>query len=72
LWILGGVGGKGLTTFVVLFRWLIYDGAVFEAAKVEHSYTTICATTDKNIDALGAEADVEDFFIVGDELGFRR
>lgn len=42
---------------------------MFEAAEVEHSDTAICATADKDIDALGAEADVEDLFIMGDQLG---
>lgn len=60
-----------LTIFVVLLRRLINDGAVFEAAQVEHPDAAICTATHKDIDALGAETDIEDFFVVGDKLGFR-
>lgn len=44
---------------------------MFEAAEIEHPNTAICAAAYENVDALGAEADVENFFVVGDQLGFR-
>jgi len=37
---------------------------MLKASKIEHPYTTICATANKNVDAVGAETDIEDFFIM--------
>jgi hypothetical protein len=43
---------------------------VFKAAEIEHAHAAVGAAADKDVDALGAEAHVEDFFVVRDELGF--
>ena len=42
---------------------------MFEAAEVKHPHAPVCAAADKDIDTLGTEADVEDFFVVSNELG---
>jgi len=56
---------SGLPTFlIVLFGRLIYYCTMLKASKIEHPYTTICATANKNVDAVGAETDIEDFFIM--------
>lgn len=56
-------------TFVILGSRLVDNGAVLEAAEVEHADTAVGAAGDEDVDAVGAEADVEDFFVVGDQLG---
>jgi len=37
---------------------------MFETPKIEHPDTTICPTANENIDAVGAEPDIKDFFIM--------
>ena len=59
------------TILVILLRRLVNDGAVFEAAEVKHADTTVCTAAHENVDALRAESDVENFFVVGNQLGFR-
>lgn len=59
--------GQALT-FVIFVRWLVDDGAMLEASEIKHSYTTICAAADKHIDAVGAESNIVDFLVVGDQL----
>ncbi len=41
---------------------------MFEAAQIKHAYTAVLATADKNIDAVGAESHIVDFFVVRNEL----
>ena len=43
---------------------------MLEAAEVEHADGAVGAAGDEDVDAVGAEADVEDFFVVGDQLRF--
>lgn len=45
---------------------------MFQTAEVEHAYTAVGPTRDEDVNAVGAEADVVDFFIVSDQLGFGR
>lgn len=61
---------RRMLTFVDFLAGLIDDGTMFETSEIEHPDAAICAAGDKYIDAVGAEADVEDFFVVSDELGF--
>ena len=61
--------GRERHTFIVLGSWLVDDSTVLETAKIEHADTAVGAAGDKNIDAVGTEADVKDFFVVGNELG---
>ena len=59
--------GEGFArTFVGFFGGLVDDGAVLEAAEIEHADAAVGAAADEDVDAVGAEADVEDFFVVGD------
>ena len=53
-------------TFVGFFGGLVDDGAVLEAAEIEHADAAVGAAADEDVDAVGAEADVEHFFVVGD------
>ena len=64
----GGCRGNRLT-FIVFGSWLVDDGAVFETSEIEHADTAVGAAGDEDVDAVGAETHVEDFFVVGDELG---
>lgn len=57
-------------TFVDFLARLVDDGTMFEASEIEHANATIRAAGDEYIDTVGAEADVEDFFVVSDELCF--
>ncbi len=59
-----------MPTFVDFFAWLINDSAMFEASEIEHANATIRAAGDKYIDAVGAKADIEHFFVMSDELCF--
>ena len=43
---------------------------MLQAAEVKHAHAAVRAAGDENVDAGGAETDVEYFFVVGDELGF--
>ena len=73
-----GEGERGGRTFVVVAAaavfffvgGLVENGAVLEAAEVEHADGAVGAAGDEDVDAVGAEADVEDFFVVGDQLRF--
>ena len=67
-----GTGGGARLTFVGFFGGLVDNGAVLEAAEIEHADAAVGAAADEDVDAVGAEADVEDFFVVGDELSFGR
>lgn len=42
---------------------------MLETTEIEHADTAVGAAGDEDVDAVGAEADIEDFFVVGDELG---
>lgn len=59
-------------TFITLLRWFIDDSAVLQAAQIKHADTAIRATTDEYIDTVGTESDIEDFFIVSNQLRFSR
>ena len=59
---------KGRRTFIILGRWLVDDSAVLEGTQVKHAYTSICAARNKHIHAVGAEANIEDFFVVSNQL----
>jgi len=50
---------------------LVDDGAVLQTAQIEHPHAAICAAADEHVNAAGAEADVEDFLVVRDQLRFR-
>ena len=41
---------------------------MLETAEIEHTHTAVGAAGDEDVDTVGAEADVEDFFVVRDEL----
>ena len=58
--------------FVVLLRWLVDDGAVLQAPKVEHPHATIRATADKYIDTPRTEAYIKDLLVVSDQLRLGR
>lgn len=58
-----------MQTFVVFGSWFVDDGAVLETSKIKHAHAAVGAAGDKDVDAVGAEANVEDLFVVGDELG---
>lgn len=60
----------GHHTFVMLLGRLVYNGTMFEASQVKHSYTTISPTAYKHIHAVGAKSDVKNFLVVSDELCF--
>ncbi len=56
---------SGILTFlIILLGRLVYDCTMLKTPKIEHPYTTISATANKNVDAVGAETDIKDFFIV--------
>jgi hypothetical protein len=57
-------------TFICLFRGLVDDGTVLEAAQVEHSYTSVGTTGNEDVYAIGTKADVKNFLIVGNKLCF--
>jgi hypothetical protein len=57
-----------LITVTVLVGGLVDDGAVLEAAEIEHAHTAIGATAYKNIHTTCAESHIEDFFVVCDQL----
>lgn len=58
-------------TFVTLFAWLVDDSTVFETSEIEHSDAPVCSAGNEDVDAVGAEADIENLFIVGNKLCFR-
>lgn len=60
-----------LTFFVILFRRFIYDGTVLQTSKIKHPHTTVSSTAYKDVNAICAESNIEDFFIMRDELCFR-
>lgn len=66
----GNIRGERKLTFINFLTRLIDDCTMFEASKVKHPDTAVRAARDKDVDAVGAEADIEDFFVVGDELSF--
>lgn len=43
---------------------------MLETSEVEHADAAVCTTGNENIDAVGAEANVEDFFVMGNKLRF--
>ena len=51
---------------------LIDNGAVLQTSQIEHAHATVLTTADKDVDAVGAETYVVDFFVVGDQLGLCR
>jgi hypothetical protein len=61
---------REVSTFIIFSSRLVDDGAVLKTAKVEHSNTAISTTTYKNINTIGAEADIEDLLVVCNELSF--
>lgn len=44
---------------------------MLQTAQVEHPHAAVCAAADEHVNAASAEADVEDFLVVGDQLRFR-
>ena len=67
--ILSQLSGILHTLFVLLGRLVNYS-TMFQTPEIEHSYAAICSATHKYINAVGAESDVENFFVMGDELCF--
>ena len=59
-------------TFVLvrLFRGLVDDGAVLQASQIEHSYTSISAAADKDVDAARAKSNIEDLLVMCNQLRF--
>lgn len=57
-------------TFIILLRWLVDDGAVFQTSQIKHSHTAIRSAAHKNVDAVGAKPHVEHLFIMSDKLSF--
>ena len=55
-------------TFLVLLRRLIYDRAVFQAPEIKHAHTSISATANEHVNAVGAETHVVHFLVVCNEL----
>ena len=55
----------GLTRFG-LFGGLVNNGAVLEASEVKHSDGAVSAAGDEDIDAIGAEANIKNLFVMGD------
>jgi hypothetical protein len=45
---------------------------VFQTAEVEHAHATVGTTRHEHVNAAGAEAHIEDFLIMCDQLGFGR
>lgn len=41
---------------------------MFEAPQVEHTYTAVGTTADKNVDAVGTESDIVNFLVVRNQL----
>ena len=66
-----GLKGSGSTILVTLVRRLVYDCAVLEAAKIEHSHTSVRSAAYKYVNALGTEAHVEHLLVVSNELCLR-
>ena len=69
----GGASKKRIPTFFIVFlRRLIYDCTVFQTSKVEHSYAAVGATAHEHVNAVSAETNVEDLFIVSYQLRLGR
>ena len=56
------------TLNISFLRWFINDSTVLQASQVEHSNTAIGTAADKHINAVGAEPDIKNFLIVGNQL----
>lgn len=61
-----------LTFFIILFRRLVDDSTMFETPEVKHPYTTIGTAADKDVDAVRAESDIKNFFIMRYQLSLCR
>jgi hypothetical protein len=57
-------------TFITLFRWLVDDSAMLQAAEIKHTHATVSTATDKDVYTVCTETNVVDFFIMCDELCF--
>lgn len=57
-------------TFLALLCWLVNYRAVLQASQVKHSYTAISTTADKYVDAVSAEAYIEDLLVMRYQLRF--
>jgi len=60
------------TSLLIFLTRLIDDGAVLQTPEIEHSHTSICATTHEDINTLCAKPDIENFLIMSNELCFSR
>jgi len=60
-------GIAGLT-FLLFVIGLIDDSAVLQRPQIKHANTAVCAAGDEDVHAVGAEAHIENFFVVSDEL----
>lgn len=54
----------------LLLRRFVDDGAVFQTPQIEHPDATIGTTADEHVYAASTEPDIEDFLVVGNQLGF--
>lgn len=63
---------ENLPTFIVLGCWLVDDGAVFETPEIKHAYASVGSTAHKDVDTLGAEANVKDLLVVRNQLRLGR
>ena len=41
---------------------------MLETSEIEHAHAAVGAAGDEDVNAVGAEADVKNFFVVGDKL----
>lgn len=56
------------TLNVCLLRWLVDDSAVLQASQIKHADTTIGATADEHINAVGTESNVKHFLVMSNQL----
>lgn len=52
----------------LLLVWFVNNRRMLQTPEIKHSDTPVCTTTDKDINTMGTESDVKDFFIVGNQL----
>lgn len=58
------------TLFILICR-LVDDGTMLETAQIEHANATIRSAANKNVDTVGTKSDIEDLFIMGNQLRLR-
>lgn len=59
-------------TSVILARRLVDNGRMLQATQIKHSNTAVLTATDKDIDAVGAEADIIHLLVMCNELRLGR